>query len=468
MRRKLLSRDPAEVSIGCDGLAALRRSRHASSENCSSTILTRPSTSFSGHSMLLKHRSTPSSCSSETSTRSSTASSTKSSASSITSSGSSINITTSLAGVALRRLHTRKASLSQFLVSFRQRISSRRPPTTQLAQTHWILQPVEKKLPRLTPYWPEVYPDPIGAKENDRRWRTHIGTPWEGRYVNLTTYEYEQVSQNLPSCPFRPQENPEYLVKLQPPCATIGGDRYRCFKDKDKSWKMKYILEKMGYMADICGTLEPNVEVRGFAGLKYRDLLRMKYTNEIERTHKKPTEEISSDGIHIIRGFKPLSELENAQDHESLSHISFNTTHTPFPDEHRAMELASADLEVIDIHNQVDSLGRNKSISFQRAPQPKQAKGVARKSTPLEKLPPRGPPPRQRAVAKRRPIRQIKHVEDSDATPKASKRVRWSDEVEEKAPRQGRRPRKLGRRVDTVVHLPSRATSRQTAPVGED
>lgn len=445
--------------------------------------MTRPITSFSGCAVLLESQSTlssscsgvltspntPSSSSSETSTLSSTASSTNSSASSITSSDSSTNINTSLASVALRRVNTYKTSISPFLVSLIQLITSKKTPTTHVAQTHWVLQPVEKKLPRLTHYWPKVSLNPIGAKENNRRWQTHIGTPWEGRYINITTSEYEQVSQNLPSDPCKTLGTPDMLVKFQPRCAMIGGDRYRCSKDEDKSWKMYYILEKMGPMAEICGKLEPDVEVRGFSGLKYRDLLRMKYTDENKRNYQKPTEETTSDGIHIVRGFEAPSELKKAemiQDHESLSHPSFKTTNTHCLDDDRAMKLTSDDLEVTDLHqrHQYGSPGKTKSMRVQNSPQPKQAKGVPRKSTPLETLPPGGPPPRQHATAKRRAIRQSERAEEPDATPKAGKRVRWSDEVEEKAPRPVRRRGKLGQRVDTVVHLPSRATSRQTVP----
>jgi len=139
MRRKLLSRDQAEISIGCDGLATFRRSRYASSAYCSSTISTRSTSSFNSGSMLLTHLSTSSSSRSGILT---SPASTKSSASSATSSGSSININTSLASVALKRVHTPKPSISPFLVSLRQLISSKNPPTTQVTQTRSLQVPV--------------------------------------------------------------------------------------------------------------------------------------------------------------------------------------------------------------------------------------------------------------------------------------------------------------------------------------
>ena len=59
----------------------------------------------------------------------------------------------------------------------------------------------------------------------------------------------------------------------------------------------------------------------------------MKYTNEIKGAYKKPTEKTTSDGIHIVRGFKiPVESKssERTQDHESLSQPSYNTTHITF------------------------------------------------------------------------------------------------------------------------------------------
>jgi len=66
----------------------------------------------------------------------------------------------------------------------------------------------------------------------------------------------------------------------------------------------------------------------------------------------KPTEEITPDGRHIVRGFKIPAEpksSERAQDHESLSQPSYNTTDTAFREDHLAMKFTSDELDVTNL-----------------------------------------------------------------------------------------------------------------------
>ena len=155
----------------------------------------------------------------------------------------------------------------------------------------------------------------------------------------------------------------------------------------------------MGNMVDICGMLGPDVEVRGFSDVKYGDLLLTKRVRENE-----VTDEVSSDGVHVVHGFK-------------------------------------ASVEPLDPQESV--------------------RDVPRKPTPLEVL-----QPFQFALApkcflvKRCAIRRPGQLKDPDAKSKTARGAAgpW---------KKLREPKMGERRSDTGVHIRSRKTSRQTMPVSE-
>ena len=350
MRQKLLSRDPSEVSIGQQGLAAVHRSRDKSSARDSPDVSQWPGTPLP-----LDHSRRPSrpfksgseisicpspSCGSNSgdSNRSDTGSSTISHVSSRTSFNSSSNAL--LAREALTKVMT----------------------------GHW-------SPPRLTPYWPRVI-------------------------LNLT-----DIKDDLPSYPPKPQQPLPYHVRLPPLGETIGADRYRCYKNQPKSSKMKYILERMGSTADVCAMLNPDGEVRGFTGVTYHDLLRMKYTKEIQAMCKKPNVEILPEGTRIVRGFQVPDRAELIQKvlypHRLGDHTSSCRNLDIVHDHYLANETATPP----------DLLSSPPLFS----PSP----------SPPKYFPKRG-----------RPTRRPKQIEVTLPAPKApTRRARWKDEVEEYTPR---------------------------------
>ena len=351
MQRKICSRDPVEVSIGRQGLAAIRRSKETAASNHSSkpspeqsTSLTlnhsRPSSRLSRSDSESSIRpTTPSNSDSETSNRSCTRSSTTSRVSSRTSINSPANAL--MASEVLANSNTNDRS---------------HPPFNPCR-------------PRIT--------------------------------LNLTI-----VKENLPSCTLSSQQPQLYFVKFPPLCETTGADRYRCYKNQPKSTKMKYVLEKMGSTVDICAMLNPNAEVRGFDGLTYHDLLRMKYTKEIREVCREPTEEISPEGVLIVHGFQSPSDLKEKDerikkvlyphrygDHTNSSCRNLNLVHNHYPTDETAIPLDLLSSPSLFTHP---------------------------------------PSPRKYVPKRRRPLRRSKQVDVVSPTAKASTRkVRWKDEVEQ-------------------------------------
>ena len=347
MSQKLLSRDPSEVSIGLQGLAAVRRSRKTAAARDSIDGSPQPGISLALHHPRRLSRlsrsgsessicpSTSSSSDSETSNRSSAESSTGSTLSSKTSINSSANA----------------------------RLASE------------VLSTVNRSQSRLGPYWPRVI-------------------------LNITN-----VEENLTSCSVRSQQPLPYLVQLPPVCETIGTGRYRCYKNQPKSTKMKYVLEKMGSTVDICAMLNPDAEVRGFNGLTYHDLLRMKYRKEIQEVCKKPTEEISPEGVHVVRGFKCPSDSKEKE--ERIKKVLYPHRFGDF------LYSSSRNLDLVHNHYLTDETAIPLDLLS---------------SPPLFSL---SPSPPKRFVKRRRPVPRAKQVEVVSPILEApARRVRWKDEVE--------------------------------------
>ena len=449
MRSKVLSSEPSEVSIGHLGL------KQISSAERTPSLLTQPGTSSNLECALRPKvlpsfvKSKRSSNSSRSSSKSSKCSSTASVTNSIASSQTSLtsSLKTSSESVGCRRLGAWDTSILSFPIPLRKLITSQQPPAGQLWQSNCVRLPVERKVPRLVPYWPKHQSRLTSAKENDSRWRTHTDTPWEGYYINQTTLKYEQVSQNLPSCPTRSQSTSALPSIPKPQWETIGGDRYRCFEKMDRSTKMEYILERMDDIADVCGLVGLEVEVRGFCDLTYHDLLRMKYAAEIKKIHQEPTEETLSDGVRVVRGFPSQSELHTTEKVQNLLaphpysshdypvrpavvavHAHFRIPDAKTPKTPVSKSFAAKHL----LYHQYEygSLGIGEGTGVLAHPQPTSVGGVSRKLTQLEKLQPIGP--KGFCLKRSATTRQFEKMEDPDAMREAKWGISPTDHVKKR------------------------------------
>ena len=158
--------------------------------------------------------------------------------------------------------------------------------------------------------------------EHNECWGSHPGTLWAGFYVNPDTKQFEHTSENLPSSPLNRKKSNSGSSEM------IGEGRYRFSRKASNEHIMNNLIEKMGYTADLIGDLVgPDLEIPGYDGIKFHDVIRVKHMRAFPEFFKEPTQEISSGGWRIVRGFLPWTESGKFTTFEKYLHAQSWTSY---------------------------------------------------------------------------------------------------------------------------------------------
>ena len=141
-------------------------------------------------------------------------------------------------------------------------------------------------------HWMRVYGSYMRGEGNDKEHRSYNQLSLKEQRQRIKA---AQDAKNINMVLHFPEWKTEYK----------GAGKYRMAADFSTEVTNQRLIDAMGSTADILG-LEGNVELEGYEGTTFDDLLGLKFEKEIQRKLKAPREE-TVDGVKVVRGF-PIPE----------------------------------------------------------------------------------------------------------------------------------------------------------------